>query len=151
MKKVILTIFCFIFAVGIFAEEPSADQEAIKEVIHTAYIEGIHNIGDLEKIDQGFHPGFVLVGINKDNSMWKYPIYSWKEGITKKLKEETLPKSEEDLIVCKYPMIDVTGNAAIAKIELYQNEELIYTDYLSLYKIDNNWKIVNKIYSSHKK
>jgi len=47
-------------------------------------------------------------------------------------------------------MVDVTGNAAVAKIEIYKDGKHIYSDYMALYKIDNNWKIVNKIYFSHK-
>jgi hypothetical protein len=45
--------------------------------------------------------------------------------------------------------IDISGSAACAKIELYQNKKKIFTDYLSLYKFSDGWKIVSKIYYRH--
>lgn len=48
-------------------------------------------------------------------------------------------------------MIDITGNAAIAKVELYQEGNKIFTDYLSLYKFKEGWRIVSKICEDHRK
>jgi len=50
---------------------------------------------------------------------------------------------------CKFLNIDITGNAAMAKIELHREGKLIFTDYLFLYKFKDSWKIVNKIYFRH--
>ena len=122
MKKILLSLFCFIFAVGIIAQETDTEKEAIKEVVKSAYVDGIHNVGDIEKIDAGFHPGFNLIGVGQDNSLWKYPIYSWKESVITRLGDGKLPKSEEDLITYKFPMIDIAGNAAVVKIELFEKE-----------------------------
>ncbi|HJU53866.1 MAG TPA: nuclear transport factor 2 family protein, partial [Pyrinomonadaceae bacterium] len=47
-------------------------------------------------------------------------------------------------------MIDITGNAAVAKVVLdYPNAKL--TDYMSLLKIDGEWKIVNKTFVAEPK
>lgn len=43
-------------------------------------------------------------------------------------------------------MVDVTGDAAVAKIVLDYPDALI-TDYMSLLKVDGKWKIVNKIFT----
>jgi Putative lumazine-binding len=150
MKKILLSLFCFIFAVGIIAQDSDAEMELIKKVVVSAYVDGIHNVGDIEKIDAGFHPGFNLLGVGNDNTLWKYPIYNWKESVNKRLSEGKLPKADEDLITYKFPLIDITGNAAIVKIELFEKDKMIYTDYLSLYKIEDDWKIVAKIFHSHK-
>lgn len=42
-------------------------------------------------------------------------------------------------------MVDVTGNAAVARIELDYPRALI-VDYMSLLKIDGEWRIINKIF-----
>jgi hypothetical protein len=44
-------------------------------------------------------------------------------------------------------MVDVTGDAAVAKIVL-DYPSAVLTDYMSLLKIDGEWKIVNKIFTS---
>ena len=46
-------------------------------------------------------------------------------------------------------MIDVTGGVAMVKVELSQEGELVYTDYLSLIKFDSGWRIVAKVYHKH--
>ena len=43
----------------------------------------------------------------------------------------------------------MTGSAASVKLELHQNDTRIFTDYLSLYKFPDGWKIVGKIYYRH--
>jgi hypothetical protein len=47
-------------------------------------------------------------------------------------------------------MVDVTGDAAVAKIVLDYPDALL-TDYMSLLKIDGEWKIVNKIFTVERK
>ena len=41
--------------------------------------------------------------------------------------------------------IDITGTAAIAKVEL-DYPDVFFTDYMSLLKVDGEWKIVDKIF-----
>ncbi len=45
--------------------------------------------------------------------------------------------------------MDVTGNAAVAKIELFKDSKHVYTDYLSLLKFSDGWKITDKVYFRH--
>jgi len=47
-------------------------------------------------------------------------------------------------------MVDVTGDAAVAKIVLDYPDALL-TDYMSLLKIDGEWKIVSKIFTVERK
>jgi len=44
------------------------------------------------------------------------------------------------------PIIDIAGNAAFVKIIMFKNSKHIFTDYMSLYKYSDEWKIVNKTY-----
>ena len=53
------------------------------------------------------------------------------------------------MTVCKFLVVDVTGSAASVKLELHQGDKRIFTDYLSLYKFPDGWKIVGKIYYRH--
>lgn len=45
--------------------------------------------------------------------------------------------------------IDISGPAAVAKIEFIDWLGFRFTDYLALYKQDNQWKISAKVYDSH--
>jgi hypothetical protein len=145
MKKIILFALMF-SAVIVNAQDKEKDKEAIKNVIQTAYVDGLQNEGDTLKIDSGIHPDFNLLGIGKDNSMWAYSITDWKANVVKKLKEGELPKSGDDFVTVKFTNIDITGTAAVAKIEFYVGENLTYVDYIALYKFDEGWKMINKIF-----
>jgi hypothetical protein len=147
--RIVVLISCIIFStIQLFAQNNETEKENVKKVIQSAYIDGLHNKGELNDIVNGFHPGFVLLGI-KDNSLTQYPIYTWIESFNKKKKDDPSPLKPEQKMVCEYLQIDITGNAAMAKIQLKKNNELIFTDYLLLYKFDEGWRIVSKTYFRH--
>lgn len=145
-KTIIVAVITAFFISGAFAQDE--EKEAIKKVIQTAYVDGLHNNESVEDFESGFHPGFNLLGV-KDNMLTKFPIYSWVQSFEKRKAKNPAPLTGEKKTTCNYLLIDVTGNAAIAKIELLRNKELIFTDYLQLYKFDDGWKIVSKIYYRH--
>ena len=47
-------------------------------------------------------------------------------------------------------VLDQTGRAAAAKVEIFQDGEIIYTDYMSLYRFGEEWRIVAKTFHSHR-
>lgn len=143
MKRVLLFV-ALIFSLSVFAQE--TDKEAIKRVIQTAYVEGLQNEGDMEKIDSGIHPGFNLIGIDKGDEMWELPIDEWKKRTEKRKTEGQFPRTGDGKVSVKFLDIDITGTAAIAKIEFYVGAKKMYVDYIALYKFESGWKMVNKIF-----
>lgn len=146
MKKTILFAVLLVNVLFAAAQSDEKEVEAIKKVIQTAYVEGLQNEGDLQKIDSGIHPQFKLLGIKDDGTIWTLPIDEWKQKIAEKKKQGTLPRSKDNLISIKFLSVDVTGTAAVAKFEFYVGSTLKYVDYISLYKFGNNWKLVSKIF-----
>lgn len=142
MKKLFIAL-AMVLSLALFAQK--TDEEAIKDVIQVAYVQGLQNEGDLEKIDSGIHPGFNLLGIGEGNEMWNLSITDWKAKTLKRLETGELPR-KENLISIKFLSVDITGTAAVSKIEFYVGEKLTYVDYISLYKFEDGWKMVNKIY-----
>lgn len=146
MKKVLFLLVAVVLSSGVFAKDLKKEKEAIKNVIQTAYVDGLQNEGDLEKIDSGIHPDFRLIGIGKENSMWSLPIDQWKEKTKEKKADGKFPRTGNKKVSVKFENIDITGNAAVAKIQFFVGTKLTYVDYISLYKFPNGWKMVNKIY-----
>ena len=147
MKKTILvSVIALLSFSTLFAQEDQTkEKELIKQVIQTAYVDGLCNNADEEAVKKGFHPGFDLLSAGKGNSMWKLPIYNWIE-IAKGGEEEGNKYSfQNEHTTVKFLFIDIAGNVAIAKIEFYEGEELNYIDYLSLMEFKDGWKIVSKI------
>jgi hypothetical protein len=121
-----------------------SDEDAIKALVQSAYVDGLQNLGDLEKTRSGFHPDFVLLGL-RDGALTRLPIAEWIASAEKRKADGAKPP----LTTCKFLVVDVTGSAAAVKLELHQNGTRIFTDYLSLYKFPDGWKIVGKIYYRH--
>lgn len=150
MKKIISAIFfsLLLATTGMAqgAEDLKIEQEAIKKIIQTAYVEGLQNEGDWEKIDKGFHPSFNLLGIDQGDVIRILPIYSWKERVKQDKIAGKLPRTGNDKVTIKFLSVDVTGTAAVAKFEFYIGPKLTFIDYLSLLKFESGWKIVSKVF-----
>ena len=125
------------------AEEPP-DEAAIKQLVQQAYVDGLLNLGDLEKTRSGFHPDFVLLGL-RNGQLTRFPIADWIASAEKQKAAGQKPPST----TIQKISVDITGTAAAVKLELVRAGKLVYTDYLSLYKFNDGWKIVGKIYFSH--
>lgn len=147
MKKLIVGLFVLSLCFSVSAQKDvEKDKEAIKKVIQTAYVEGLQNEGDVEKIDAGIHPGFNLLGIGEGEKMWNLPIEDWKKKTLERKEKGEYPRTGDKAVSVKFLSVDVTGTAAVAKIEFYVGKKLTYVDYISLYKFPEGWKMVNKIY-----
>ena len=106
-----------------------------------AYVEGVFINRDSEAMKKGFHPEFSKADYH-DGHTHTYDLAQWCADIDR-LKANS-GKSDAN-ITHKFPMVDITDKAAVAKVEIYRDGKLIITDYLSLYKLDDSWMIMNKI------
>lgn len=121
------------------------EKEVIKEFIDTAFVKGFL-FGDLEAVKKGFYPGFNRL-VFENNMIHKVPIHNDMECERRRQIKE--PGKPEANYSHRLISIDITGIAAIVKIEVYIDSKLKYTDYLSLYKFKEGWKIVSKIDNTH--
>jgi len=147
MKRRIMTVAILValLSAPVFLRaQGGQDDEAIKALVQTAYVDGLMNLGDLEKTRAGFHPDFVLLGL-QDGKLTRFPIADWIASAEKRKAQGQKPP----LVICKFVQVDVTGNAAAVKLELHREGKHIFTDYLSLYRFPDGWKIVGKIYHQH--
>lgn len=145
--KLLLTTLLLSFLIqtnNVFAQ--STDQELVQKVVQSAYIDGIQNLGEISAIEKGFHPAFEMVYV-KDGNVVKFPIGEWIEGV-KKRKADAATKPILP-VTGKFIQVDLTGSVAVAKVELYREGKMIFTDYLSLYKFADGWRIVSKVFHRH--
>ncbi len=126
--------------------EIGKEKDAIVKVIENAYIKGVHTEWDADAARAGFHPEFIMFILDK-GGIRKLSIAEWADSIEQnKLNRPEGPQYE---ITYEIPMVDITGDAAVAKIELYKDGTHIFTDYMSLYKFADGWRIVGKIFHRH--
>jgi hypothetical protein len=144
MKKLSPFFLFLILLLQGFALFAQSEEEAVKQVVTSAYIEGVQNRGDVAAIRKGFHPSFNMLRLT-DNNIVPLPIEEWITNLEKS-KAQNTPFTKT---VGKFINVDVTGNAAIVKLELYREEKKIFTDYIVLYKFTEGWRIVSKTYFRH--
>jgi len=147
MKRFFIALLVAGIGCGMMWAAPDGEEEtAIQAVILSAYRDGLCNVGDVELVKKGFHPEFRLLGI-RDNVLTILPIADWiKITADKKAAGKFPPKT---LVSMEFPLIDITGNAAMVKVKFLVGDRHVYTDYLSLLRFSEGWQIVNKIYTSH--
>lgn len=121
-----------------------AQQEIIQGLIEKAYIHGLHRDQDPAAMDTGFHPGFEMI-IKKDDSIEKVAAGAWLARVHRMKAENPALWSAETTHVC--PVIDISGSAAMAKVDVHKGGVPFSTDYLLLYRFQAGWRIVSKIYS----
>jgi hypothetical protein len=140
--KTVTFFIALLFSASLFAQ---TDEEQIRSVITSAYIEGIHNGGNVADVRAGFHPTFEMLRLVQ-NEIKPLPIEEWITTLEKNKKDNPspLPRTEG-----KFISIDVTGTAAVVKLEIYRDNKKIFTDYLVLYKFNEGWRIVSKTFYRH--
>jgi hypothetical protein len=119
-------------------------KEAIKQVIEQAYVQGIHETLDETTVRSGFHQDFAML-VLQDDIMQKVNLDEWF-GRIEVMKAEN-PELWSAETICEFLMIDVAGNAAVAKLDVYKGETYFSTDYMLLYKFQEGWRIVSKVFT----
>ena len=146
IKKTFVLILGLVFITALTAADETAEKAAVIKVIEDAYLNGICNVGDAEAVKKGFHEDFSLKGIN-NGKLSVLPISRWIEIIKKRKAEGNYPPKEKTRF--EYPLIDITGSAAMVKVKFMRGDKHIYTDYLLLLKFSEGWRITDKVYFQH--
>ena len=54
------------------------------------------------------------------------------------------------VVSAEIPTVDIAGNAAVARAQVYYDGEHVFTDYMSLYRFPEGWRIVAKIFNNER-
>ena len=128
-------------ATAVFAAD--ADDAAIIDVVNRAYIEGVHLDGDAEKMRSGMHDSFVMF-VRTDDGVNQVTRDAWIARLKPRAADAPRPDVKADIKV-----LDRTGDAAVVKVNLFRDGKQIFTDYISLYRMKDGWKLVGKTFQRH--
>ncbi|MBR0645085.1 nuclear transport factor 2 family protein [Plastoroseomonas hellenica] len=117
----------------------NSDLAAIEAVLHT-YFDGLHE-GDTEKLAASFHACSHLYSA-EDGGLLDQPRATWFDRVRNRPAPSKAGLARHDQIL----FIDQSGpDTAIAKVACAIPPRF-FTDYLSLLKTAEGWKIVSKIF-----
>ncbi len=119
-----------------------SDEAAIRGVIERAYIQGVWVQRDPDLVRSGFAPTFVM------------QVY-WQGELSSRTLDQWIERMKLDKVPREHPgrgeikILEITGQAAVARVDVFVESEHKYTDYFGLYRTEEGWRIVSKHFHSH--
>ena len=120
--------------------ETTKDSSAITQALEEYYFKGIYE-GDIKILRKIYYPGTLLFGDVKGQPYAK-TLDQYLDGVAHRQSPKDSGKSFKGAIIS----VDVVNSIAVAKahVKMYDFE---YDEFLSFHKFDNNWLIVNKMFT----
>ncbi|MTI31265.1 nuclear transport factor 2 family protein [Xanthovirga aplysinae] len=110
------------------------------QALITNYFQGIYK-GKIKELEKVFHPRALLFGdING------VPYFKSLADYIKGVKNRKSPHELGEEFKMKILSVEINGDMAIAKLHVPMLG-FNYYDFISLAKVDGNWKIVNKLFT----
>ena len=122
---------------GPVAAQSTADDQAVRAVINQ-YFRG-HATADPTEMRKAFHPTAHVEG-NRDGKFVSWTAEEYAKGFGGK------PAPDEATRRRTIDRVDISGDAAMVSATLVHGATT-FTDYFVLLKINDEWKIANKVYS----
>lgn len=141
MRKAFILFALVLCTFALTAGAQTSDKEAVRVPLEN-YIKA-HATGDPEYARKAFHTDGNLIWIRDG----KYTTRSFVEFIAG---FNGKPAADEDKRKRAIESIDIAGNAAMARIVL-DYPTVKFVDYMTLLKINGEWKIVNKSFYAESK
>ena len=123
------------------ARTASAEEPGVRAALN-AYLEG-HATGQADAFKRAFQPEARML-YAKDGHLVKTEIADYIARAPGK------PAADESQRKRTIDYIDIVGDAAIAKLTLTY-PDVTFTDYMTLLKIDGEWRIVSKVFHADRK
>lgn len=124
--------------------QAAADDAAVRQTIQL-YFDGLRN-RDVESLKKAFHADAKLYTVDKTGALDEMNQEKWYTRIRPSAQNPDA-RWEVDANIAS---LEINGNTAVAKT-IVEFPRVQFTDYLSLLKLNGEWKIVNKIYSAKPK
>lgn len=141
MRTSILFVASLVFAFATTGISQTSEKDLVRVPLEN-YIKG-HATGDGEFMRKAFHTEGNLIFV-RDGKYLTRSFADYIAGFSGK------PAADESARKRSIESIDVAGNAASAKIVL-DYPATRFVDYMSLLKINGEWKIVSKIFYAEPK
>jgi len=132
----LITLLVITFVPAVLAQSP--DEQAVRATVNQ-YFQG-HATASPDEMRKAFLPTAHIEGI-RNGTFVSWTAEDYSSRFTGK------PAPDEASRRRTIDTVDVSGSAAMVKATLVHGATT-FTDYFVLLKVDGEWKIANKVYSS---
>ncbi len=126
-----------IVAMEPLAPQDPGDEAAVRQALGL-YLQG-HATGDGEIMARAFHPEARLTFVDPGGALRIISLEQFLSGFPGR------PAPDEDQRIRSIEWVEVAGTTAVGKIIL-DYPTIYLVDYMSLHKVNGEWKIVHKSY-----
>jgi ketosteroid isomerase-like protein len=142
IMRAIISLAIFCLTIGSLSAETS-ENAAIIEVVDRSYVQGVHLDADAEKMRSGMHESFVMF-VRTEDGMSQVTRDAWIARLKPRSASDPRPDVKANIVV-----LDHVGDSAVVKVDLFRGGKQVFTDYISLYRFKDGWKLVGKIFQRH--
>ena len=119
--------------------------DEIKQVIEDAYVGGIHTSQDELTVRAGFDDEFRMY-VKTSDGVTPVGISDWLRRVDE-LRADS-PELWNRPTRVTFDTIDVAGDCAVARLTVRKGASYFSTDYMLLYRLDDGWRIVAKVFTT---
>ncbi len=128
-----------------YARTNAEDAEAIKALIRQAYVGGVYNDDDTGVMKSGFHEKLSVQQLHHQD----LNIYSLQQWTMQIDRMKLVRPKWNSRTTAEIEVLGLEGNAAVARVDVFNHQVPELTDFLSLYKFQDGWKITSRIFTRH--
>ena len=121
------------------ASDQDENEKAIQAVLERSYVDGVFRKRDPDLVREGFAPTFVFQRY-WNGKLGSSTLDEWLE----KMKLDRVPSEKN--FSAKIDVLDIAGDAAVVRLDLFEESRHKYRDYFGLYRTEQGWKIVSKLF-----
>ena len=145
MLRAVIVLSLLLIAVSAAMQDQSGslDERAIRKVLRENYVEGMYIKRDPDVLRAGLASTLVMQ-VFWDGKLSTSTVSQWFE----RMKLNRVPTKKK--IESKIKVLDITGVAAVARVDLYVDSKHKYTDFFGLYKTEEGWKMVTKMFHAYR-
>lgn len=146
MAKICVLLFMSL-SFSAFSQKKLEDKDLVRQKVES-YYKGYLNNGSKEIISAFDLENGHMKARQKDTATQKdfVRVYPMEQVAERWANKKPFTDAQKAISYLKILSMDILqGELAVVKVELKAGEKL-FIDYLSLYKINEEWKIVNKVF-----
>lgn len=120
--------------------------ERVRRLLEDVYVRDMYMKETREALSREFDDAFHMLVPELDGRRNEPVELRWDglDGL-----QSNHPKAMSPNTRFEFPLIDVVGNAAIARVDVFRHDAPVYSDYVSLYRVAGEWRLVCKVFHSH--
>lgn len=144
-RWIIITGLAMLFLMPNVAQAGEKEKKAIEDLINRCFVEAANNRIDIEVLKKGFQERFSWKWVHHGR-LYETDLAQW----IKNLERENQVRPEwHNRTSAEIEVMGIEGDAAVARVEIFNDRIHDQTIFMSLYKLSDGWQITSMISQRH--